>query len=175
MITSAQQLPFSADRLSPFKFYQFLLTNTTDKDVIKFLRMLTFVSLEDIENLEKEMGSSEYKPNTAQKLLAREVTKFVHGPEGLKQAEAATEVSLLSSNLLIFSIASAQASTLDCVSSNTANLSWHSKQAGAYPIGPLSDSTMNKLVLLVALLYAVKSFSCFFDLQNSSPNEICVL
>lgn len=80
--------------MSPFKFYQFLLTNTTDKDVIKFLRMLTFISLEDIENLEKEMSSSDYKPNTAQKILAREVTHFVHGSEGLKQAEAATQVEL---------------------------------------------------------------------------------
>ena len=86
----------SADRLSPFKFYQFLLTNTTDKDVIKFLRMLTFISLDDIETLEKEMSSSDYKPNTAQKILAREVTQFVHGPEGLKQAEAATQVRALS-------------------------------------------------------------------------------
>lgn len=81
-----------ADRLSPFKFYQFLLTNTTDKDVTRFLRMLTFLSLEEIQRLEESMSSSSYKPNTAQRVLAREVTAFVHGPEGLRQAEAATQV-----------------------------------------------------------------------------------
>ena len=91
---SSRNLLYFADRLSPFKFYQFLLTTTTDKDVIKFLRMLTFISLEDIESLEKEMSSSDYRPNTAQKILAREVTQFVHGSEGLKQAEAATQVQL---------------------------------------------------------------------------------
>lgn len=54
--------------------------------------MLTFISLEDIQALEQEMSSSQYTPNTAQKILAREVTQFVHGAEGLKQAEAATQV-----------------------------------------------------------------------------------
>ena len=89
------RLPCLVDRLSPFKFYQFLLTNTTDSDVIKFLRMLTFRSLEDIETLQAQMGTSEYKPNTAQKILAQEVTRFVHGAEGLRQAEAATQVIIV--------------------------------------------------------------------------------
>lgn len=84
-----------AERLSPFKFYQYLLTNTTDKDVIKFLRKLTFLPLEEINCLETEMQAEGYKPNTAQTILAREVTRFVHGAEGLKQAESATQVKPL--------------------------------------------------------------------------------
>lgn len=88
---------FVAEKLTPFKFYQYLLTNTTDADVIRFLKMLTFVSLEDINALERQMRAPDYRPNTAQKLLAEEVTRFVHGPEGLKQAEAATQVACPSS------------------------------------------------------------------------------
>ncbi len=57
--------------------------------------MLTFISLDDIQELERDISSENYKPNTAQKILAREVTQFVHGPEGLKQAEAATQVGHL--------------------------------------------------------------------------------
>ena len=58
--------------------------------------MLTFLSLDEIERLEAQMQSEGYKPNTAQTILAREVTRFVHGVEGLKQAESATQVELLS-------------------------------------------------------------------------------
>lgn len=51
--------------------------------------------LDDIEALEQHMRGPGYKPNTAQKLLAQEVTRFVHGKEGLQQAEAATQVKAL--------------------------------------------------------------------------------
>ena len=81
-----------ADRLSPFKFYQYLLTNVGDAEVIKFLRMLTFVPLGELENLEGSMREPGYRPNTAQRLLAAEVTRFVHGQQGLDQAQKATEV-----------------------------------------------------------------------------------
>ena len=81
-----------ADKLSPFKFYQYLLTNVGDEEVISFLRMLTFVPLEDLEALERSMQEPGYKPNTAQRLLAAEVTSFVHGQQGLDQALRATEV-----------------------------------------------------------------------------------
>ncbi len=79
--------------MSPFKFYQYLLTSVTDAEVIKFLRMLTFVPLEDISALEQSMQQPGYKPNTAQRLLASEVTRFVHGQQGLDQALKATQVS----------------------------------------------------------------------------------
>ena len=82
-----------ADKLSPFKFYQYLLTNVGDEEVVRFLRMLTFVPLEDLEALERSMQEPGYKPNTAQRLLAAEVTSFVHGQQGLDQALKATEVA----------------------------------------------------------------------------------
>ena len=81
----------TADRLSPFKFYQYLLTNVGDAEVIKFLRMLTFVPLEELDALEASMANPGYVPNTAQRLLASEVTCFVHGQQGLDQALKATQ------------------------------------------------------------------------------------
>ena len=81
----------SSAMLSPYKFYQYLF-NTADADVVKFLKMLTFIPLEDISTVEASMSDPTYVPNTAQKRLAEEVTRFVHGEEGLKQALRTTQV-----------------------------------------------------------------------------------
>ena len=59
----------------------------------RYLKMLTFLPLEQIDKLEADMQQSEYKPNTAQRLLAEQVLLFVHGNEGLSAALAATQVS----------------------------------------------------------------------------------
>lgn len=55
--------------------------------------MLTFLPLSEVAALEAEMRAPGYVPNTAQRRLAEEVTRFVHGEEGLAQALKATEVS----------------------------------------------------------------------------------
>ncbi|KAG2485358.1 hypothetical protein HYH03_015851 [Edaphochlamys debaryana] len=80
----------SAERLSPYKFYQYLF-QVTDADVIKLLKMLTFLPLSEVDALQAAMGQPGYVPNTAQRRLAEEVTRFVHGEEGLAQAIKATE------------------------------------------------------------------------------------
>ena len=80
----------TASMLSPYKFYQHLL-QTADSDVVKFIKMLTFLPIEEVERIEREMGETGYVPNTAQKVLAAEVTRFVHGEDGLRQALSATE------------------------------------------------------------------------------------
>jgi len=80
----------SAERLSPYKFYQHLF-NTADADVVRFLRMLTFLPLPEVAALEAAMAAPDYVPNTAQRRLAEELTRFVHGEEGLAQALKATE------------------------------------------------------------------------------------
>ncbi|CAI0374328.1 unnamed protein product [Linum tenue] len=80
----------SPSMLSPYKFYQHLFS-VPDSDVIKFLKMLTFLDMKVIEEIELQMGSPGYLPNTAQKLLAEEVTRFVHGEEGVREAIKATE------------------------------------------------------------------------------------
>eukprot|EP00210_Caulerpa_lentillifera_P004159 g3965.t1 len=78
------------EKLSAYKFFQYLYS-TTDTDVIRFLRMLTFLPEDQITSIEQEMKLPEYKPNSAQQKLAEEVTKFVHGDDGLRQALSATE------------------------------------------------------------------------------------
>ena len=53
--------------------------------------MLTLLDIDEINDIEKQMASSEYVPNTAQKILAKEVTKFIHGEKGLKIALEVTQ------------------------------------------------------------------------------------
>ncbi len=74
-----------ADRLSPYHLYQYLV-RLPDADVGKCLRLLTFLPLAEIRALE---GSRE--PNVAQRKLAEEVTRFIHGDEGLQAALKATQ------------------------------------------------------------------------------------
>jgi len=80
----------AGDRLSPYQFYQYLV-RIPDADVIRLLKMLTFLDMAEIGSLERAMNSPEYVPNTAQKRLAEEVTRFVHGQEGLDAALRVTE------------------------------------------------------------------------------------
>jgi tyrosyl-tRNA synthetase len=71
-------------KTSPYKFYQFWL-NTADADVYKFLRYFTFLSVEAIAAIEEEDRQRE-RPQ-AQRVLAEEVTRLVHGSEALRAAE----------------------------------------------------------------------------------------
>lgn len=80
----------AAEMLSPYKFYQYLFA-TPDADVTKFMRMLTFMDLKEIAAIEAAMQGSDYEPNTAQRRLAEEVTRFVHGEERLQEAISATK------------------------------------------------------------------------------------
>lgn len=80
----------SPDMMSPYQFYQYFF-GVSDDDVIRFLKILTFVDLEEIGKIEVEMKGSGYVPNTAQRRLAEEVTRFVHGQEGLDEALKATQ------------------------------------------------------------------------------------
>ncbi len=75
----------SSDKLSPYQFYQYLI-GVPDADVISLMKKLTFMEMEEICLLEKQMTLSDYVPNTAQKKLAEELTRFLHGEEGLQKA-----------------------------------------------------------------------------------------
>lgn len=72
------------EKTSPYEFYQFWI-NTDDKDVVKYLKYFTFLTEEEINGLDEEMKVAPEK-RTAQKTLAEEVTKLVHGEEALAQA-----------------------------------------------------------------------------------------
>lgn len=73
----------SAEKTSPYDFYQYW-RNVDDSDVIKCLKMLTFLSLEEIAELEKLEGA---KINKAKEVLAFELTKLVHGEEEATKAQ----------------------------------------------------------------------------------------
>lgn len=83
-------------KTSPYKFYQFWI-NTADSDVYRFLKFFTFMSLDAINALEEEDKNSGVAPR-AQQVLAEEVTKLVHGEQGLITAKRITE-SLFSGSL----------------------------------------------------------------------------
>ncbi|KAK4399916.1 Tyrosine--tRNA ligase, chloroplastic/mitochondrial [Sesamum angolense] len=80
----------SPSLLSPYQFYQYFFS-ISDADVVRFLKILTFLSIDEISQIESEMRSPRYVPNTAQRRLAEEVTRFVHGEEGLEEALKATQ------------------------------------------------------------------------------------
>ncbi|MCC8190908.1 MAG: tyrosine--tRNA ligase [Planctomycetes bacterium] len=75
---------------SPYQMYQFLL-NAEDVCVGKYLRYYTFLTLEEIADLEKAVREAPER-RLAQRTLAAEVVAFVHGPNGLAQAEKATAI-----------------------------------------------------------------------------------
>lgn len=80
----------SQKKLSSYEFYQYLV-RVPDADVIKLLRMFTFLDMAEIFRIEKQMNEPGYVPNSAQKHLAEEVTRFVHGEKGLHSALHVTE------------------------------------------------------------------------------------
>jgi len=76
-------------KTSPYAFYQFWL-NTADADVYKFLRYFTFLSVEQIAEIEKEDSERQGRPE-GQSILAKEVTQLVHGEAGLAAALRITD------------------------------------------------------------------------------------
>jgi len=75
---------------SPFRFYQFWI-NVDDRDVVQYLKFFTWLSREEIAELEEKVRTVPQE-REAQKRLAREVTRTVHGEEALAKAERATAV-----------------------------------------------------------------------------------
>ena len=75
------------NKTSPFEFYQYW-RNVEDSDVLKCIRMLTFLPLEQINEMDSWEGS---QLNTAKEILAFELTKLVHGDEEAEKAQAAAK------------------------------------------------------------------------------------
>ena len=78
-----------AERTSPYAFYQYW-TNLADADVLRYLKVLTEVPLEEIQSLEETMREHPER-RSAQFRLAEEVTRLVHGDHGLRAAERITK------------------------------------------------------------------------------------
>lgn len=79
-----------ASKTSPFKMYQFLL-NSDDQSVFEYLKILTTLSKEEIETIEKNHQENRHL-RIAQKALAKNVVEIVHGEEVAKNVISATEV-----------------------------------------------------------------------------------
>ena len=75
------------EKTSPFEFYQYW-RNVADADVLKCIRMLTFLPLEEIDRMDSWEGA---KLNEAKEILAYELTKLVHGEEEAKKAKEASK------------------------------------------------------------------------------------
>jgi tyrosyl-tRNA synthetase len=75
---------------SPFKFYQFWI-NTEDADVIRYLKYFTFLGEREIEELEESL-KREPEKREPHRVLAREVTRMVHGEDAMRRAERASKV-----------------------------------------------------------------------------------
>ena len=84
--TAGNAVWLDANKTSPYEFYQYW-RNVGDADVMKCIRMLTFLPLEQIEEMDKWEGS---KLNEAKEILAYELTRDVHGEEEAEKAKAAS-------------------------------------------------------------------------------------
>lgn len=87
--TESGTIWLDSSKTSPYAFYQFWL-QTADADVYRFLRYFTFLSVGQIEQIEKEDAERQGRPD-AQRVLAEEVTRLVHSEEGLVAAKRITE------------------------------------------------------------------------------------
>ena len=81
--TAGNAVWLDPNKTSPFDFYQYW-RNVGDNDVLKCIRMLTFLPLEQIDEMDKWEGS---QLNTAKEILAYELTKLVHGEDEAQKAQ----------------------------------------------------------------------------------------
>jgi len=83
--TESGTIWLDASMTSPYQFYQFWI-NTDDRDVLTYLKYFTFLTHDEINNLEEQVKSDPGK-REAQNILADEVTTLVHGKEALESAK----------------------------------------------------------------------------------------
>jgi tyrosyl-tRNA synthetase len=125
--TEAGTVWLAADRTSPFRFYQFWL-NVDDADVVKYLKAFTWLDRTRIVELERALADRP-EARDAPRTLAREVTRLVHGDEGLQRAERASGVlyggrvadATVEELLMVFDDVPAQTIVVDAVQQGVAN------------------------------------------------------
>ena len=137
-----------ADKTSPYEMYQFWL-NVMDDDAVRFLKIFTFLSLEEIAEIEEEFNAARHE-RLAQKILAREVVTLVHGEAAYKQALKITE------QLFAGNIKSLSAKELKQGLNNVPN---YSVQA---------DNNRNIVVILVAAKISPSKRQAREDVQNGA-------
>lgn len=87
--TGGGKLWLDPEMTSPYSWYQYFF-NSADADVIRYLRWFTFLDREEIERLEGEVAERPFK-REAQRVLAQEMTKLVHGEEAVAKVELAAQ------------------------------------------------------------------------------------
>lgn len=87
--TGGGKLWLDPQMTSPYSWYQYFF-NSADADVIRYLRWFTFLEREEIERLEVEVAERPFK-REAQRVLAQEMTKLVHGEEAVTKVELAAQ------------------------------------------------------------------------------------
>lgn len=92
--TAGNAVWLDPNKTSPFEFYQYW-RNVDDADVLKFIRMLTFLPLEQIDEMDSWEGS---RLNTAKEILAYELTEMIHGKEEAEKTQASAR-ALFSSGI----------------------------------------------------------------------------
>ena len=137
-----------ADKTSPYEMYQFWL-NVMDEDAVRFLKIFTFLSLDEIAEIEKEFDAARHE-RLAQKILAKEVVTLVHGEEAYHQALNITE------QLFAGNIKNLSATELKQGLSNVPN----------YPVQP--DDNRNIVELLVASGVVTSKRQAREDVQNGA-------
>ena len=85
--TAGNAVWLDPNKTSPFDFYQYW-RNVADADVLKCIRMLTFIPIEQIDEMDSWEGS---RLNTAKEILAYELTKLVHGEDEANKAQTAAK------------------------------------------------------------------------------------
>ncbi|WP_308363852.1 MULTISPECIES: tyrosine--tRNA ligase [unclassified Microbulbifer] len=151
--TESGTIWLDASRTSPYAFYQFWL-NTADADVYKFLRYFTFLSVDEIEAIEGADRERAGRPE-AQSILAREVTRLVHGEEGLAAAERISR-ALFSGEIAELSAGDLEQLRLDGLPSSSLPAGFDGQslinllvEAGMAPSGkPVKDALGRKAVLV---------------------------
>ena len=137
-----------ADKTSPYEMYQFWL-NVMDDDAVRFLKIFTFLSLEEIADIEKEFNAARHE-RLAQKILAREVVTLVHGEEAYKEALNITE------QLFVGNIKNLSAKELKQGLNNVSN---YAVQA---------DDNLNIVEILVAAKISPSKRQAREDVQNGA-------
>ena len=107
-----------ANKTTPYEFYQFWI-NSADADVVKYLKYFTFLSHEEIERLEKSVQEEPHL-RQAQKALAEEMTRLIHGEDSLQQAIKITE-ALFSGDVRSLSASEIEQGFKDVPTFNAAN------------------------------------------------------
>ena len=144
-----------ATKTTPYEMYQFWL-NVMDDDAVRFLKIFTFLSLEEIEEIGKEFDQARHQ-RLAQKVLAREVVTLVHGKEAYEQVK--TELATLNADI-------------DLIESNIAQTELRAPFDGVIGLRQVSVGTYASPTTIVAKLTKISPLKVEFAVPERYANDV---